>query len=417
MQQGRPAADIAIFLGEDQPISTNVQDELRDYKGLEYDFINAEALLARLQVRDGQLVLPDGVSYRMLVIAPQVQRVSLAVIRKLRALLEGGAVIVGGKPAGAIGLGDEEAVRAISDELWGASRGKVQLAWRPFGRGYLFTLPRHAFEKEPLLPDVEGAAPHALHWEHRITPDADLYFLTNQSAHEFSGDVKFRIRGRHVELWDAVQGARSPVGYRVGTQSTAVTLKLAPWSSIFVVFRGEPAASVDAKVPPIREELLATLGGAWQLQFLDGRGAPAHAQLSGSWTEHGDPAIRYYSGRARYQRTVRVPAEWLTGSRRIELDLGDVREIARVRVNGKDLGTSWGAPFRRDVTDALRAGDNRVEITVTNYWVNRLIGDEQPGARRHTFAPIRPYKADSPLRPSGLLGPVRLIGSDKEDGR
>jgi hypothetical protein len=417
LQQGRPAADIAIYLGEDQPVSTEIQEELRDFRGFKYDFINAEALLARLRVSDGQLVLPDGVSYRMLVIAPQARNMSLAVIRRLRAMLEDGAVIVGRKPD-ALGLGDDEkAVRAISDEIWGENRGKVELARRPFGRGYLFTLPRYAFEKEPLMPDVDNTAPDALHWAHRVLPDADLYFLYNQNAQEFSGDVKFRVRGRHVELWDAVRGTRSPVEYRVGAQSTAVALKLAPWSSIFVVFRGEPAAGIDAKISPTREELLTTLGGAWQVQFLDGRGAPARAQISGSWTDHPDTGIRYYSGRGLYRRTLRVPAEWLAGGRRVELDLGDVREIAHVRVNDKDLGTWWSAPFRRDVTDTLRAGDNRVEITVTNYWVNRLIGDEQPGATRLTFAPIQPYKANSPLRPSGLLGPVRLFGGAPEETR
>jgi hypothetical protein len=103
---------------------------------------------------------------------------------------------------------------------------------------------------------------------------------------------------------------------------------------------------------------------------------------------------------------LQVPPPWLRQP--VELDLGDVAELARVIVNGRDLGTWWSAPFRRDITGALHVGENRLEITVTNYWANRLIGDEQPGATRTTFTPIRPYQADSPLRPSGLLGPVRL---------
>jgi hypothetical protein len=146
------------------------------------------------------------------------------------------------------------------------------------------------------------------------------------------------------------------------------------------------------------------------VEFLDGMGAPARTRLPAmSWTESDLPAVRYYSGRARYSREFVVPRNWL-GKNRVELDLGEVGEMARVSVNGQDQGLWWIAPFRRDITDALRPGANRLEIIVTNYWANRLIGDEQPGATRTTFTPIRPYQADAPLRPSGLSGPVRLIG-------
>ena len=106
---------------------------------------------------------------------------------------------------------------------------------------------------------------------------------------------------------------------------------------------------------------------------------------------------------------------WRNEDQRIELDLGIVAEMARVRINGQDLGVLWNTPFRRDISSALRPGDNRIEIIVTNYWRNRLIGDEQPDATRFTFSSLRPYSADSTLRPSGLLGPVRLLGVTAAD--
>jgi hypothetical protein len=130
---------------------------------------------------------------------------------------------------------------------------------------------------------------------------------------------------------------------------------------------------------------------------------------AGSWTRQDAPGVRYYSGRARYSRKVQVPASRLAGGLRIELDLGAVGDMAHVRVNGRDLGVWWSPPFRGDITDALRPGNNDIEITITNYWANRLIGDEQRGAQQQTFSSLRPYQAGSPLRPAGLLGPVQLI--------
>jgi hypothetical protein len=93
------------------------------------------------------------------------------------------------------------------------------------------------------------------------------------------------------------------------------------------------------------------------------------------------------------------------------LDLGDVKNLAEILVNGQSLGIAWHEPYRVDVTRALRAGDNRIEIKVTNAWVNRLIGDEQPAAVKYTYADFHPYKASSPLMPSGLMGPVRIVSS------
>jgi hypothetical protein len=106
-----------------------------------------------------------------------------------------------------------------------------------------------------------------------------------------------------------------------------------------------------------------------------------------------------------------IPRQWLSPPQRIELDLGAIGEMTRISVDDTDLGVVWSAPFRRDITNALRPGRNRLRIVVTDYWMKRLIGDRQPGATPVTFAPIKPYGADAPLRPSGLPGPVRLQGN------
>ena len=411
LQQGRPVADVAIFLGEDAAVSPPFDrpGEPRRLIGYDHDYLNAEALLTRMAVKDGRLTRRDGGNYRALVIAPNVRRMSLPVIQKLRALVIDGGVLIGAKPSAAVGITNDARVRAIADEIWGAA---APAGPRKFGRGRVYPdMSAEAVLRTENVPaDLAVPGDAQLHWTHRALPDADIYFVSNQSSRRFSDSVNFRVRARHAEQWDAVDGTRSPVSHSIGEHTTGVALDLPPYASRFIVFRGSaPTGEFPAR--QLVRTALSTLDGSWKVQFLDGQGAPALTQLaaSTSWTEHADPAIRYYSGRAKYTRTVVIPEAWRAAGKRIELDLGDVAELARVRVNDRDLGVLWSAPWRRDITDALRTGDNQIEITTTNYWANRLIGDEQPGATRYTFAPIRPYAAESPLLRSGLLGPVRLM--------
>jgi len=160
------------------------------------------------------------------------------------------------------------------------------------------------------------------------------------------------------------------------------------------------------------------LNGDWSVSFEPGRGVPEtigfHRLVS--WTDlqlpTSDDGVKYFSGTATYSKTIEIPAEDLTQGAHLWLDLGDVREISEVKVNGVDLGILWKTPFKVDVTGAIKPGRNRIEIRVTNLWVNRMIGDQQPWAmKKYAFADFTPYKADSPLLPSGLLGPVHLVSA------
>jgi hypothetical protein len=187
------------------------------------------------------------------------------------------------------------------------------------------------------------------------------------------------------------------------------------------------------EIPPLPGPI--DLEGPWTVRFQPGRGAPPEVELERliSWTEHPDPGVRYFSGTATYARTFDVPAEWLEPGRVVALDLGDVKNLATVAIDGRDLGVWWKPPFAGDVTSALKPGTNTLEIRLTNLWVNRLIGDEQwpddrewdgvklagwpqwlldgkprPVPERLTFTTWKHYDRDSPLLPSGLLGPVRL---------
>ncbi len=157
--------------------------------------------------------------------------------------------------------------------------------------------------------------------------------------------------------------------------------------------------------------MLTTLAGDWNVTFQSGRGAPTDARklAAGSWSDNTDASIRYFSGTASYSRELSVPAAWTAGRGRLMLDLGAVHELAEVFVNGRSVGIVWHPPYRIDITDAVQRGTNRLEVHVTNLWVNRLIGDAQPDAKvKITFTTFPPYLPDAPLKPSGLIGPVRL---------
>ena len=157
--------------------------------------------------------------------------------------------------------------------------------------------------------------------------------------------------------------------------------------------------------------------GSWDVRFTPGWGAPEWCRFSSlaSWTENADPGIRYYSGTATYSTDMDVPDAWLREGRRLEIDLGEVREVAEVTLNGRSRGTLWKLPFWVDLTTGARPGHNQLQVSVTNLWPNRLIGDEQPGVtHRFTHTNIRKFTKDSPLLPSGLLGPVYLVSTESQ---
>jgi hypothetical protein len=219
------------------------------------------------------------------------------------------------------------------------------------------------------------------------------------------------MSGKAPELWHPDTGVIEPAAYRVQDGRTIVPMRLEVDDAVFVMFR--KAATAPSRVlPAATTTALATVEGPWAVAFQPDRGAPATATFPSltSWSEHADRGIKYFSGTAAYAKSIEAPAAWFADGNQLWLDLGSVKNLAEVTVNGKNLGIVWKEPFRVNVTGALRPGANAVEITVTNLWVNRIIGDMQPGAtRKYTFTPMEFYTAASPLLPSGLLGPVHVI--------
>ena len=411
LQQGRFFADVAFFEGEEAPLTGLYGEHLMPDAphGYGFDFINAEMLAHRLSVQDGALVAPSGARYRLLYLGGSSRKMTLATLRRIDELVHAGAVAAGERPVTSPGLADDAAAfNALADSLWSPGQSV-----RSVGLGRMITAsnPDDALAAMNLARDFDDGQPDAkVMFVHRKLADCDLYYVDNRETKPLQLDARFRVIGTAPELWRAETGAAQPVSYQISGNATAVPLNLAPNEAVYVVFR-KPAAAPSATLAPPVETVLKTLDGPWQVSFEPGRAAPATARFDhlASWTENADPGVKYFSGAATYAHDLTVTRADLRTAGRIVLDLGDVRDLAEVRVNGTLVAAPWHPPYRADLTAALKPGANHLQITVVNTWVNRLIGDRQPGAPKITFTAIPAYKADAPLRPSGLIGPVRVV--------
>lgn len=437
LQQGRTVADIAYLHTEDHGYAFPA-GMVTTPAGYDFDIVYPHHLGA-MTWRDGTLTLPTGPTYRVLML-PENWAADLPTLRRLRDFARAGAPIFGNAPLAPAGVRDYEARREFTTlvrELWEAPRPLIRRAAAPAALGEI-----------GLPPDVGPPAPPAggeIRFIHRRTPEAEIYFVLNHSDRDVAGDFTFRVTGRQPELWNAITGACTDApAFRPVATGTSVPLHLEPRGSIFVVFR---RAAAGPRAGPPKTVVTATLpiSGPWRLAFHDGRGAPPEATFANlaSWTDHENPGIRFYSGTATYRTTFAVAAA--TARTGATLDLGAVADLAEVRLNGAVVGTLWQPPFRAEITRHLRAGENLLEVRVANRWINRVIGDEslptdlayQPEGtnkftdgrlkqlpvwlydrtrlserKRHSFTTWKHYEADSPLIPSGLLGPVRIEWSE-----
>ncbi len=417
LQQGRFAADFIYYYGEDDNLTSLFANNNPNVPaGYGFDYINADGLIHMLSVKDGNVVTSSGMSYRVLGLDPNSKQMSLPVLRALHKLAEDGATIAGPKPVGDPSLSDDKAeFQKLSTQLFGDGTGEHSVGK---GKVYAGQTVAEAMLKLKLAPDFDYNKPEAdtdMLFVHRKLPDGDIYYVDNRSVHGQSVNATFRIEGKQAELWHAETGLSEPASYSIADGKTTVPLKLEPWGTVFVVFR-KPATSTSVTVPASTETALATVEGPWNVSFQAGRGAPATATLDKltSWSENSDAGIRYFSGLGTYTKTIDAPASWFNPGEKIWIDLGAVKNLAEVTVNGKAVGVVWHTPYRVDVTTALKPGANEVSIKVANAWVNRMIGDQQPNATKVTFTVIHPYKADSPLLPSGLLGPVVVMKTAKK---
>jgi hypothetical protein len=416
LQQGRYVADIAYLYGEDTNLtSLFVHSAPPIPAGYSFDYINADAVVNELSVKDGRLTTHAGMTYRVLALDPSTRHLSLPVLSKLRDLVHAGATVVGARPFDSPSLADDSSeFKTIVAELWGNTPGVHAMgAGKVFAGGDI----ESALKAAGVTPDVQfrnaadntdSMTPRFVH--RTVEGEGEVYFLSSGTDHTQTLDVSFRLSGREPELWRAEHGTAGAVSYRVENGRTIVPLTFEPNGAVFIVFR-KPTQLLRADVRSPVSAVVATLSDPWQVSFPPDRGAPAKARFAqlSSWTESDDPGIKYFSGTASYSQDITVKGGWVKGPAHLQIDLGGVKNLAEVVVNGRSLGVAWNAPFRLDATAALRPGKNHLEVKVTNVWVNRLIGDQQPGARKIAYATFDPFKAKSALLPAGLLGPVTLV--------
>ena len=417
MQQGTAVADVLYYYGDHIPNLGRYKEDdpagaLPDY---DYDIINEDRLLD-LSVKDGKIMLPHGVSYRVLAL-PNHKILSLAALKKVQALITEGATVIGLKAystASLVGFPNAEKEReAINTQLWGNSEtivgeqktGKGRIIWGKTATEVLNT--------EGVKPDCifsEKQQNTSYDYLHRELPDADYYFISSQNREATTVTAAFRIIDKQPELWDAVTGEIRPATSFVQKNGqTYVPLSFNPFGSIFVIFRKSVVSTPSVKQANfVNFQAIDSLKSPWTVVF-DPKwgGTTIKMDKLQSWTDRPEEGIKYYSGKAVYTTTFNVK----NTKGDLSLDLGDIKDIgiARITLNGKDLGIVWCPPYRVNVSGILKKKNNQLEVEVVNTWRNRLIGDrDKPQSERFTKTNIT-IKPEWTVLPSGLLGPVRLM--------
>ena len=379
LSQGRFVADIAYLYGEDtNPTARFSQERPAIPAGWNYDFVNGDALVNALEIKEGRIVSKSGASYRMLGIDSQIERMSDSVAARIEAIREAGIPVCDLRGKGNIG--------AVLDN-GGISADVLNI-------------------------------PDSVSFVHRKLSDGEIYWIANICSRPRNMTLGLRDcissgpgnKALEPKVWRADRGTIEDVSYRVGDGRLFVDLNMERDDAVFVVLSGKAKKEYIHKETPVTEEIMSL--SVWDVHFVPAiepeRGVDYHFDSLCAWNESRDPFLRFFSGTATYKTTFQWSADQVASG--VMLDLGQVFNMAHVFVNGKDLGLLWKEPYKIDISEALVEGDNTLEIKVTNSWGNRLIGDSAlPKEDRATKTSWDFYSPDDPLPTSGLLGPVSLL--------
>jgi hypothetical protein len=396
LQQGKNVADILYLYGENTNITWVCREKLPNIPaGFEFDFVNSSALINAINAQNGKLVAKSGVSYNVLMLDESTKLMTLSVLKRIKTLVDAGIKVIGAKPEKSPSLADNDAeFQTIANEIWSKSNVTT-------------------FDKINIQPDVIiSNAKNKILYRHRSgfdsaqpTGNFDIYWLNNRSAEETSAEVSFRVSGKVPELWNPQTGKTEKLSYQIKDGRTIISLKFESWDAFFVVFKDKATANSVA-IASKAETVLTQISTPWKASFNNKN--VTFDKLT-SWSENADSDIKYFSGTATYNNTFQIDKQTFTErSRSVSVDLGEVKNIAEVIVNGKNVGTAWKKPFKLDISEAIKAGENTIEVKVTNLWVNRLIGDAQPNAVKTTFTTMPFYRGQEPLLPSGIIGEVKI---------
>lgn len=410
LQQGLFVADALYFRGDAIGHGEQMKTEpALPAPGYDHDNCNLDVLLNRVSVKNGRITLPDGMNYKMLVLSGQ-QKIPPLALQKIEALINAGAVVVGPKPLGVAGLITDDYEKQKAEAL-------ITKLWQKTAKNKVITdkTPAQVLRDLRILPDFEysGLSTNGeIDWIHRRAGNEDLYFVASRWDRKEKLNCIFRVSGKQPELWNPVTGETRPaITFTQANGRTIIPLDFDPRGSVFVVFRKPIGPSVKGAGRSNYPTLIpkATLTGSWDLHFDPKWGGPDKITIDSllDWTRFDDYNIKHYSGSAIYTKSFNLDKSSV--GEKLVLNLGEVHEEAVVKVNGVDLGVVWAKPAQVDITRAVHAGQNQLEITVVNLWPNRLIGDEPlPVDKRYTLTNMHKFNKDTPLYPSGLIGPVRI---------
>jgi hypothetical protein len=429
LQQGLFVGDACYYYGDQTPnffpLFHDVPEKPRLKglgKGYDFDVVNSDIILNRMSVKDGRLVLPDGMSYAILLLPDQVH-MPLEVLQKISELVKAGATVVGPRPTTVPGLNNWEkeniALNQLSVELWGASDGKA-IFENTYGKGQIICglSADQVLEKKGIGPDFSFSGFSEIDYIHRTTDFGEIYFLRNDSEKPVNATCRFRVTEMYPEIWDASTGTISRVaGYTKEESATSFEIGLPAHVSIFVVFNKNNRSKLlvfDDNQPDATE---TEISGPWELNFPPNWGAPPSVVFDQliSWTESENQGIKYFSGTATYQNSFKVEAGSV--KKGMILDLGEVRDVAEVFINGKSAGILWKKPYQADISLLVQPGTNALKIEIVNLWVNRMTGDMLSDPKDRFCKTNQSYMksevwpgGDEPFRlqTAGLLGPVTL---------
>ena len=458
LRQGNFVGDVCLYYGDQAPnlvppdrIDPNITPLYDDnhclhcgqlkpvnpgkLPGYDYDYMDADIIARGLNVKNGNLILPSGQSYRMMLI-PDRDDISLEVLKKLDTLVYNGAIIIGRKPQRTTSLKDypgcDIEVRNIADKMWGKCDGKAILL-NQYGKGTVYwgKTVKQVLDELHIPPDmkVTGIDNFDKHIDylHRQTETKDIYFVSNSKPESEKATCIFRVDQNKVpELWDAETGLiQRKVNYSRVENGIRIDFLMDPLSSRFVVFGNKSAGKNDAglsydlqygfnqNLNRREKDKTIDLSYNWNISFNPAMGGPASYHLDSllSWTDIKDQGIRFYSGSANYEKDFSVDKDALTKRTEAFVVFKDIQEMARVFVNGNDCGIVWTPPYKADITKYLKSGLNNITVKVINTWNNRIVGDvRNPDKKQYTRTNIKyKFKTASPLLKSGLVGRAEII--------
>ena len=457
LSQGKPVADILYLTPEGAPqvflppqSALDGTPVMPDKKGYSFDGCSPRYLIKYASVKDNCIVFPGGASYKIMVL-PDVRTMTPELLEKVESLVKAGATVIGNPPESSPSLtgfpGCDSVISEIVTRTWG--KDLITRFVKENQNDSLCLYPDYAFTEQllnasGLQPDFRASG--NIRYTHRQISDLplstsstsstrDIYYISNKTDRQVNDICMFRSGSMSAELWDPVTGDIRPLpDIAMVGEMAGVPVRMEPYQSFFIVFYHNEAGQNNiirqSSNFPSKQTVL-TLDNHWQVKFDTAFGGPGKVEFDKltDWTFSPEEGIRYYSGIAVYSTDFILPAtSSSTDDSEYYLNIGVVKNLARVKLNGKDLGIVWTFPMEVRITDELRKKDNHLEIEVANLWINRLIGDEKEPwdgvangkwpewllngtprpTKRYTFTTHRFYKATDPLVESGLLGPVTV---------